>query len=93
MVFLRVAIRLRLHDTRSLKDRRVIVQSVRRRLRNRFNVAVAEIGPADQWREVELGLALVGSDRAVVDSELEAITRFLDRDVRFEMVDRQVESY
>jgi hypothetical protein len=27
----------------------------------------------------------------VLDSELEAITRFLDRDVRFEMVERLVE--
>jgi len=33
----------------------------------------------------------VGSDVRVVDSELAAITRFLDSDSRFEMVERDVE--
>lgn len=91
MVVLRMEVHLRLHEAASLKEKRFVLRSVRDRLRNRFNVAVAEVGAQDQWRQIELGIVTVGSDRAVVDSELEAITRFLDGDVRFEMVERHVE--
>lgn len=91
MVVLRLEVHLRLYEAASLKDKRLVLRSVRDRLRNRFNVAVAEVGAQDQWRQIELGIVGVGSDRGVVDAELDAITRFLDSDVRFEMVERHVE--
>ena len=91
MIVLRMEIHLRLQSVASLKEKRMVLRSVRDRLKNRFNVAVAEVGAQDQWREIELGVVSVGSDRRVVDAELEAITRFLDDDVRFEMVERHVE--
>jgi uncharacterized protein YlxP (DUF503 family) len=91
MVVLRIEIHLRLHAARSLKDKRLVVQSVKQRLRNKFNVAVAEVGSLDRWRDAELGVVSVGSDRRIVDAELESITRYLDSDARFEMVERHVE--
>lgn len=91
MVVLRMEIHLRLYAAQSLKDKRLVVKSVKERLRNRFNVAVAEVGALDRWRDAELGVVSVGSDRRIVDAELQSITRFLDSDVRFEMVERFVE--
>jgi len=91
MVVLRMEIHLRLHAAGSLKEKRLVLRSVRDRLKNRFNVAVAEVGSQDQWRNIELGVVSVGSDRRIVDAELEAITRFLDEDVRYEMIERHVE--
>ena len=91
MVVLRMEIHLRLCAAQSLKDKRLVVKSVKERLRNRFNVAVAEVGALDRWRDAELGVVSVGSDRRIVDAELQSITRFLDADVRFEMVERFVE--
>ena len=91
MVVLRMYVQLRLAAATSLKDKRMVLRSVRDRLRNRFNVAVAEVGSQDEWRVIELGIVSVGSDGKVVDAELSAITRFLDSDARFEMVERDVE--
>ena len=91
MVVLRMYVQLRLNAASSLKDKRMVLRSVRDRLRNRFNVAVAEVGAQDEWRVIELGIVSVGSDGKVVDAELSAITRFLDSDARFEMVERDVE--
>ena len=59
----------------------------------KLGVAVAEVGGHDQWREAELALVTVGRDKAVVDREIEAITRFLDGDGRFEVVERDVEYF
>ena len=91
MVVVSLHVTLELYASSSLKDKRRVVTSVRERLRHRFNVAVAEVGAQDQWRTAELGLATVASEGVVAEREVEAITRFLDGDARFEMMGREVE--
>ncbi len=91
IVAVRMVLTLRLQAASSLKEKRLVVKSVKARLRQRFNVAVAETGALDQWRTAELALVTVGSDVRVVDAEVEAITRFLDADVRFEVIERELE--
>lgn len=93
MVVTSVRVVLRLYAARSIKDKRQVVTSVRERLRNRFNLAVAEVGSQDDWRTVELGLATVASDGVGVDKTIDAVTRFLDDDVRFELVERDVQRH
>jgi uncharacterized protein YlxP (DUF503 family) len=88
-----MSVSLRLYSADSLKEKRYVVQGVKKRLTHRFNVAVAEVGGHDQWREAELALVTVGRDKAVVDREIEAITRFLDGDGRFEVIERDVEYF
>lgn len=93
MVVVSVRIVLRLYAARSIKDKRQVVTSVRERLRNRFNVAVAEVGSQDDWRTAELGLATVASDGVGADKTVDALTRFLDADARFELIERDVEKH
>ena len=42
-------VELHVHASQSLKQKRGVVRSVVQRLRNRFNIAVAEIGGQDTW--------------------------------------------
>ncbi len=84
---------LRLYDSHSLKEKRFVLQSVKKRLRNRFNLSVSEVGLNDRHAEAELGLAVVANGRKPVDRELEAVMRFLDADSRFEVVQRAVEYF
>ena len=90
MVVVSIHLTLRLYAARSIKDKRQVVTSVRERLRNRFNVAVAEVGSQDDWRTAELGLATVASNGVGAEQTVEAVTRFLDGDARFELVGRDV---
>ncbi len=69
------------------------MSSVKTRLSNRFNLSIAEIGQKDSWTEAELGIAVVAEERALVDRVLEQVTRFLDADVRLEVVHRVVEYF
>lgn len=93
MVVVSVRVTLRLYAARSIKDKRQVVTSVRERLRNRFNVAVAEVGSQDDWRTAELGLATVASDGVGADKTVDALTRFLDGDARFELIERDVQRH
>ncbi|HKK72209.1 MAG TPA: DUF503 domain-containing protein [Candidatus Krumholzibacteria bacterium] len=91
MIVVSLHVTLRLYASNSIKEKRQVVKSVRERLRNRFNVAVAEVGAQDEWRTAVLGLVTVASEGRLADREVDAITRFLDGDVRFEMIERDVE--
>jgi len=72
------AIELHVHGSHSLKEKRGVVQSISRRLRNRFNVAVAEVGGQDLWQRALLGVTAIGSDAGVVRSVLDRAVVFAE---------------
>lgn len=63
-------IEMHVHGSQSLKAKRGVVRSITARLRNKFNVAVAEVGGQGTWQRVQLGLSGAGSDAKVVRREL-----------------------
>ena len=67
-----------LHDSHSLKDKRQVLKSVIEKLRNRFNVSVAETGSNDLWQRAEIGIAAVGNDKAFVNSVLDRALNFIE---------------
>jgi hypothetical protein len=91
MLVARMFIELRLHDSSSLKEKRQVLRSVKDRLRQRFNVALAEVGAQDEWRNVELGIVSVAGERRELDKTVEKLTHFLDGDGRFDILHRDVE--
>lgn len=87
----RLTVRLSIYDAQSLKGRRSVVNSVKQRLRQRFNVAVAEVGEKEKWTVADLAIVTVAEERRGADSTIEAVRRFLDGDGRFEVVDSALE--
>ncbi len=65
-------------DSGSLKQKRKVMRSVKDRLKNNFNVSVAEIGSNDKWQIGELGLATVGNETRFVNSVLTKVEDFLE---------------
>ena len=59
-----------MRESRSLKDKRRVIRSIKDRLRNQFNVSVAEVGEQDDRQRAVLGLAMAGSDRRYVEGAL-----------------------
>lgn len=61
----------------SLKEKRMVLRRVRDRVRERFGVAINEVGGQDTWQSAELGLAVTSSDRgkalALVDDVVRAV--------------------
>lgn len=68
---------LMLPDARSLKDKRSVVRSLKQRLRNRFNVSVAETGHHDRPTQAEVSLAFVVNDGREADALAERIDGFI----------------
>jgi uncharacterized protein len=55
-------VRLLVRESRSLKDKRQVVRSIKDRLRNRFNISIAEIEAQDHRQLVILGMAMVSTE-------------------------------
>jgi uncharacterized protein YlxP (DUF503 family) len=67
-----------LPENHSLKGKRQVLRAIKDRVRNKFNVSIAESDGHDMWQRAELGICQVGSDRAFVDSALREVVNFID---------------
>jgi uncharacterized protein len=63
----------------SLKEKRQVVKSLIARVRNEFNVAIAEVDDQDLWQSAVLGLACVSSSQRYAHGQLEAVIKFIDK--------------
>ena len=91
MVIGAARVELHVHASHSLKEKRGVIRSIVRRIRNEFNVAVAEVGGQDTWQWAVLGLAAVGHDRTSVRALLERVIDFVDGLHLAEVRDQSVE--
>ncbi len=80
-----------LHGNRSLKGKRRVVKSLRDRVKNKFNISVAEIGDQDVWQSLHIGIAAVSSDAQYLDGLLRQVVDFIDNLHLAEMTDCQIE--
>ena len=68
-----LCVRLVVRESRTLKDKRRVVQNIKDRLRNAFNVSIAEIDAQDNRQLIVLGIAMVGDESLQVISSLDRI--------------------
>lgn len=62
----------------SLKGKRQVSRSIVQRIRNRFNVSVAEVAGLDRWQALSLGVACATNDRRHADEVLCKIVDFAE---------------
>ena len=83
--------RLLLRESRSLKDKRQVVNSIKDRLRGGFNVSVAEVESQDNRQLAVLGVAMVGAETTAVRGALQQIAESLRRHPVAEFIDCQMD--
>jgi uncharacterized protein YlxP (DUF503 family) len=83
--------RLYLRESRSLKDKRQVLQSIKDRLRNEFNVSVAEVDALDNRQLIVLGVAMAGREGSHVRGVLQKIVEVLRIHPVAELLDHELE--
>ena len=78
----------------SLKDKRSVSRRIVARLRQRFNVAVAEVGSQDAWTRLTLGVACVSNSerhaQSILDQAIDAIEQL---SIDAELIDHRIELF
>ena len=67
-----------LPESSSLKTKRQVARSLTTRLRNQFNVAVAEVDDNDLWQRLTLGICCVSNDSAHANEMLSRVVSFVE---------------
>ena len=91
MVIGSLTARLLVRESRTLKDKRQVVRSVKDRLRERFNVSVAEVEHQDHRQLAVLGVAMVGNEASHVRTTLEQIVHALRAHPIAELLGHEIE--
>ena len=66
---------LRIESAHSLKDKRQVVRSVKDRLRNSFNISIAEIEVTDMWQLATLGIVSISDSRDYLEGLMRNVER------------------
>ena len=78
---------LHLPGCRGLKEKRVIVKSLKSRIRNEFEISAAEVGDQDLLQRSLLGVAVIGPDQQPLDALLQNVLQFVENNLAGELLD------
>ncbi len=54
-------------STHSLKEKRHIVSSIKDKLRQKFNISIAESDYQDTWQKIQLAMAMVSNSKDIIE--------------------------
>jgi uncharacterized protein YlxP (DUF503 family) len=78
---------LHLPGCRGLKEKRMIVKSLKSRIRNEFEISAAEVGDQDLLQRTRLGVAVIGPDQQPLDALLQNVLQFVENNLAGELLD------
>jgi len=71
----------------SLKEKRQVIRSIIERLKNRFNISIAEVGDLDVIRRSSIGFTVVSNEKTYIERLMGKVINFIDSDVRVQIID------
>ena len=85
------SIKFYVHGNQSLKGKRRIIRTIKDRVKNKFNISIAEVGDQDIWQNIHLGIAAVHSEGSYLEGQLQQVVEFIDRMHLAEMTNHEIE--
>ncbi|MCD4690880.1 DUF503 domain-containing protein [bacterium] len=82
---------LLIRESRSLKARRRIVNSLKDRIRGRYNVSVADVGDQNLWQRAVLVVAVVSNDGRFANEVLSKVLGLIDSEPRVEIISQTMD--
>jgi hypothetical protein len=75
----------------SLKDKRQLISSIKKRLRNRFNVAIAETGHQDAWQKAQVSVVSVSNSKNVLENLFRQVEEFIDSNYGIQITEIRIQ--
>lgn len=75
----------------SLKDKRQELKGIIDKLKNRFNVSVAEVAAQDFWQHAVLGISTVSASADLARQTLQKAVDYIEENANVEVVDFNIE--
>lgn len=82
---------LHIPEANSLKSKRLIIKSLIDRIKNKFNVSVAEVGANNLWQRSVIGIAFVSNETVMINKVFEKIKNLVMDNHSLELIDATME--
>jgi hypothetical protein len=80
-----------IHDSNSLKEKRMILHSLKARLRNRFNISVLQTADEDKWQKASIAVVGAAINSRMMHRILSQVVNFVQDVNQFELIDYKME--
>lgn len=84
-------IALFIHESNSLKEKRMVLHSLKAKLRNNFNVAVTQIADEDKWQRTTIAIVGAEKDKKNMDSILCRVINYIETFDRVNLINHEME--
>lgn len=85
-------LQIRIAESRSLKDKRRVIRSLKDRLRKHHNVAVAEVADQSSWQDATIVVVTVSSAAGHVERVIDAVGREAERILGRSLLDIEIDT-
>lgn len=76
----------------SLKSKRSILSALKRRLKNNFNISVAEVDNQNVWKNSTIAVSMVSGDKKYLEKQFSKVNKFIKNNF-YELEIIKIEDY
>jgi uncharacterized protein YlxP (DUF503 family) len=81
-----LVIEIMIYSSNSLKEKRFVLNSIRDRVKKKFNVSISELDFQDKWQRSQIGIATISNEYSHTEKSLQKVFQFLDRSDDYEII-------
>ena len=85
------SVEIHIPESNSLKSKRQALRRIKDRIKNRFNVSIAEVDNNDLWQRATLGIAAVANEGKFLNQLLSQVIEQLNRENEVVILDYSME--
>ena len=78
-------------ESKSLKAKRFVLKSIKTKIRNKFNGAIAEVEHLEKWQRSTFGFSTVSNDKKLAETIINKVINLIENDYRVEVIDFSIE--
>ncbi|MBC8413220.1 MAG: DUF503 domain-containing protein [Nitrospira sp.] len=82
---------LHIPESNSLKAKRLVIKSLKDRIKNKFNTSVAEVDAQNLWQRSVIGISMVANETRIIQQVFEKIRCLVLDTHSVELIDAKVE--
>jgi len=82
---------LHIPESNSLKSKRLVIKSLKDRVKNKFNVSISEVDAQNLWQRSVIGVACVANETKIINQIFEKIRTIVLNTHSVELIDSTME--
>lgn len=87
------SIDIHIPESGSLKSKRHVLKGIKDRVKNKFNVSIAEVGHNDLWQRTTIGVSVVANDKKFANRVLSKVVEHISKESGLQILDYSIEIF